>query len=893
MTIEGLLEQLTSLLMSPPVLLIIVALLLFLGRKVISSVSGLFLTFLSVFLSALSIFAAVLWFPASVVARRLFPKTPAQLARRLESLGAARGNLLCAGKREAVARAWWSESDFPFLYRPVPPDILRPLHEDGKLVGGVSITWLADRHMTEQALISSIGAGLVVGIVILIPAIIHLAVIVGTTATQFSSDFSLTAPTVEQWPGHTPTLAPQSWASSAAISDVGPVAKFFIIRIITVAISWILLAVGGAILGTFTALKAWQWEKGLPYTLITKDADVRWGGRIETRNISNAVYKKQIALSEDFLKDTPLFKLGTATGVARLRGDLAGPVEGQVMCLDGESLFQHLLVLGGTGEGKTSAILKPLMRQLMAHASHGFYVTDAKGVLWRDALNVARAVGREGAVSVIGTGADQFGVDPIAKLTPTQVAATLRSVLKQMGGGSNDSFWPDMAANILRHVLTIALTYKLTDAGQKEERGGLNPYSLWWAYQAVLNKEQLALVIGQIKALGEANDAEISRLIDAGERDPSREKEIEAEIDRLTTMISPETHASLLYLETTWAGMAPETKSGIVANVTQLLDGFAGARVLRERFACGRSDSSTIELTRALNGGIVLNALSSIEDGMPARLVLIMLKTTLYREARVREADFKKMEPKRDPQKAPCVVIMDEVQEIATSDPASGLSDATFWNVARTTGLAGIFATQTLAALNQALGEEAAANFIQQARSKVFFRSEDAATVEHACWCAGEFERNLVYEDGQRESIYHRRLLDGWDPFAPVNEAERVRGGSQLFRSVAAAARSPTGAALQHTKRRNVYEPDFRFVAALPPPLKDENSTVITAIQMMQGASWRAEDLEREYRSKGNELRPALTSTDIINMGRWHAFAHIQRAGAVRQDIISVEHDHA
>jgi hypothetical protein len=461
-----------------------------------------------------------------------------------------------------------------------------------------------------------------------------------------------------------------------------------------------------------------------------------------------------------------------------------------------------------------------------------------------------------------------------------------------MGGNSNDSFWPDMAANILRHILTVALTYKLTEAGRKEEKDGLNPYSLWWAYQTVLNKEQLALVIGHIKALEKDNKAEIDRLIDAAERDPSREQEIEAEIDRLIAMISPETQASLLYLETTWAGMAPETKSGIVANVTQLLDGFAGARVLRERFACGRSDGNTIELTRALNGGIVLNALSSIEDGMPARLVLIMLKTTLYREARVREADYRTMEPKKNPQESPCVVIMDEVQEIATADPSSGLSDATFWNVARSTGLAGIFATQTLAALNQALGEEAAANFIQQARSKVFFRSEDAATVEHACWCAGEFERNLVYEDGQRESIYHRRLLDGWDPFGPIDEAESVRGGKHLFRAVAAAARSPGGATLQLTTRRNVYEPDFRFLASLPPPLPNENSTVITGIQMMQGASWRAEDLEREYRSKGNELRPALTATDMINMGRWHAFAHIQRAGAARQDIISVEHDH-
>jgi hypothetical protein len=79
----------------------------------------------------------------------------------------------------------------------------------------------------------------------------------------------------------------------------------------------------------------------------------------------------------------------------------------------------------------------------------------------------------------------------------------------------------------------------------------------------------------------------------------------------------------------------------------------------------------------------------------------------------------------------------------------------------------------------------------------------------------------------------------------------------------------------------------------LPSDKPNENSILVTAIQMRQAAAWRAEDLERDYRTQGNENRQALTTSDMIGMGRWHAFAHIQRAGAARQDIITVEHDYA
>ena len=865
------------------------------GRKFARPAFRVAMSFPAFLVWAFSLVAFGLWRPAAAIVRRLFPKLPSRIATAIERLGTMKRSPLHAGNREMAARAWWPEEVFPFLYRPVPHDIVRPLHQDGKLVGGVNLTWLADRHMTRTALVSAIHAGLVVGLILLVPAFIAYANLIWILGRFVYVNLMVARPVLEQWPGLPAIVAPQGWWTSAEFSNFGPLATYLLAKTFAIWIPWGLFALGGAIAATATALKVWHLQKGMPYTLVTKDADVRWGSRVEARNLSNAVYRKQIELSEGFLKDTPVFRLGIGTGISRLRGDLAAPEKGQLVCLDRESLFQHLLVFGGTGEGKTTAILKPLMRQLMEDRQKGFYICDAKGVLWQDALKVAQAAGREDDVTIIGTGEGQCGVDPLAKLTPTQIAATLRSVLNQVGaGGSGDNFWPDMAANVLRHILTIAQTYRLTEAGKAEELAGLNPYSLWWAYQTALSIEQLASVIGHIKALGEGIDAEMDQLRAEGRDHPERRDAIEIEFERLANVISPETNASLFYIESTWATMAPETKSGIVANITQLLDGFAGSRTLRERFACGRSDGNTVELSQALEGRIVLNALSSIEDGLPARLVLIMLKTTLYREARVREAAYKAMTPRKDPQKAPCIVIMDEVQEIATSDPASGLSDATFWNVARSTGLAGIFATQTLAALKQALGDNAAANFVQQARSKVFFRSEDAATADLACWCAGTYERNRVFEDGQRESIDHRQILDGWDPFAPVDEQEPIRGGSQLFRSAASNMLSLSGAALTQTQRRNVYEPDLQFVATLPSPAHEkDNSTLITGIQMRQGAVWRAEDLERQYRSQGNDQVPALTPSDLIGMGRWHAFAHVQRAGAARQDIIVVEHDYA
>jgi TraM recognition site of TraD and TraG len=788
--------------------------------------------------------------------------------------------MLVRGERRETAQFFWPESVFPDLYREVPDDVARPPYDDGRLVAGLRLDWLSDRHMTATALRSALRVALVMGALAFVVLVAWHLLSVYEVVKQSAGALRGGAMVGEQWPGEPPVKIPTWWVIGAGFMVLGSTFVRTLGDIVTFVPGAALGCFGIAMLAMLMLLRNWHLRKAAPYEWQSKDADVRWAYRTEARNLARRTYRQQVLQATEYLRNAPCFLIGQATGMLRARGDLTAPSPAQPLRLDQESLFQHLLVFGGTGEGKTTALLKPLIRQLLRQKHYGMYVCDAKGVLWNDVAAVARSERPGAEPIVIGTGPNQFGVNLLAGLTPTQVAGTLRSVMTQVSGdGSGDSFWPDMAANVMRNVLSVARAYALTEHGKgAANRVGAAAYSLWWAYQAIMRGELINEATGQLREwISHANEQL---------RGNTPAPELESLRRTYTLMTSREVYDSIAYLESTWRDMAKETKSGIIANVTQLLDGFAGASVLRERFACG-SSTNTISIAEALNGKIVLNALSSIEDGLPARIVTVLLKTNLYREARKREAASRLGNGVGKPQDKPCMVVMDEVQEIVTADVTSGLSDATFWNVARSTGVAGIFATQTAAALYQAIGKDAATNFMQQARSKVFFRTEDRETVEYACWCAGSFERNRVYDEGHRESIEYRGLIDGWDPLSPVDEEEAIKGGARVFFSSARALLRPERFAVGTAQPAQVYGPDHRFI----PGVTSGEGGNVAQIQALQQAAWRAEDLERDYRKSGNEMIEAVAPADMIHMGRWHAFAQIQRAGAVRQDIIMVEHD--
>lgn len=818
--------------------------------------------------------AYVLWRPVNwLIARVPFLASASErFAAGVERIG-TRQTGLPAGDRAATARELWPEERYPFLYQEVPEDIRRPLWEDGKLVGGQDISWAADRHFGAGMTKAAGQCGLAATIIALIVQPLLLLAWKGVTSPNVTA-----APVLyEQFPGEAPAYVSGWDVWQAVAADLAASLFGGAVTVLGLLAAWLLIAMGIGILVAIAAIEHWRREASAPYEVLSKDAHVRWPYRAEAREIARTGYVRQVAHATGFLEDAPLFEIGKGTGTFRVRGDMAAPSKGQTLALDGEALFQHLLVFGGTGDGKTTAILKPLLRQVFAEAECGAYITDAKGVLWHDAEKIAAGAGRSGDVLRIGTGTGELGVNVTASLAPNHIAAVLRSVLAQVGGAQGDTFWPDMAANLMRHALTIGRAYAATPEGEGESKR-LHPSSLWWAYQAVLDDKRLQSACDAISRANKACLEVMEEARKAGDQDA-----LLRQIDLTRVLASSDVAASQSYVTTTWKDMAKDTKTGITANISQLMDGFAGAPALRERFLCGLNED-TASLDAPLNGKIALVTLNTMEDGLPARLVAILLKTVLYREARRREATLKKQGG--SPQAKPCIVMMDEVQELATVDPASGLSDATFWNVARSTGVAGVFATQTVAALTQAMGKDAAENFMQQARSKIFLRSEDQATVSYACWLAGEFERNRVFGEGQWESLDQRELISGWSPFAPLDDDALPPNASGAGFYFKAARGFLDSAAIGAATVKPTYAPDMRFV-----PEATDQATQLAALSAQQQAAWRQEDRDRQYRSEGNAMAPAMTPADFIAMGRWHAYAHIQRAGIARQDVVALAHE--
>lgn len=102
-------------------------------------------------------------------------------------------------------------------------------------------------------------------------------------------------------------------------------------------------------------------------------------GRAYWQNIERAKNQQQINASRD---QSPLFEVGKATGILASRRDPFAPcTENMPACLSQNDLSTHLFVLGASGTGKTSGVIRPLVFQWLKNKSGGMLVLDGKGQL--------------------------------------------------------------------------------------------------------------------------------------------------------------------------------------------------------------------------------------------------------------------------------------------------------------------------------------------------------------------------------------------------------------------------------------------------------------------------------------------------------------------------------
>lgn len=739
---------------------------------------------------------------------------------------------LVAGDRLAASRVMWPESQWPTLYRDIPADIRRPVVWDGRLLGGTSVTWLAWRHFSPE----------------LLTELAERSGYAARRASLFLFAGMIALIVWSMW-GYAGGGEYPEWASR--IGAVMPILAYYVRETLTIlanAINSVAYAALAAILafpafwtfGFWRALKGWWNEASDPLTVPTRDALLMWKARADIRPAEYRAYSRQVEDASTRLADMPLIAVGKATGTLRARGDMEAPTAGQTVALDGESIRQHVLILGGTGVGKTRLAVRPLFQRIMTanwgqgHKT-GAYVTDGKGTLWRD---VIPALSGRDDVAIVGTGKDHFGVDLLAGMTPLEVATTFKAVSGQVAGKPADDFWPESASGRLMHAAAIALVLHHDEASDAEWNG-LRPYSLMGIAKLASDDEAQKKACERVRALAG---------LDAAERP-------EAVAPFLAEAVE-----SVDWVEGTWFPMAQETRSGIVANINVVLGKLSGAGPLADRFFRGTYPLTT-DVDHALSGGVMMIAVGETEWGLAGKVVNVWLKTRLYVAARKRLVT--------DPEacrRTSCALFADEFQMLVTAGPDS---DTTMWNVARETGLFLVAATQSIAALHQVLGAEQTANVINLLRSKIVMKTEEASTIDYVRKLAGESPRGWESEpeffssQGARELAFPDRT-----PAAP-----RVSALSTVL---------PAWPRLTTASMRQAVVQDLRFLLT-----GGGQQAAAQRISSEQQAAWRAEDKAKDTLTAGLQWRPKLESDELL-LGSGFAFAIIQRAGGDRSDLIDL-----
>lgn len=803
---------------------------------------------------------------------------------------------LLRGDLEAYAAQRWPKERWPHLWMEnIPEDLQRPLVVDGRLVDGsapaaVMAPNFVDTVLVGQAFRRAVLAGLFWGFIGLVAwhPQMYLGASLGDGMAQAGAR-SAQAQADKRRSGSGVDLAYQTmgvqlledaWdmeTLNAKIREQGELqGKVMENRRESIVAS----APGGSItavlFGILVFFGTWRGlvrdaaqQRVEPLRRQQKESIVRWKYRLDQREVEYKAYLAQLKTAMEWDK-TEIIEVGRASGTFRYRGQLGAPAQGQALRFTLQDAGQHCLVLGGTGEGKTRSILVPTVKGILAIRQRkieagepkaiSIYGTDGKAVLWRDIKKAAEEMGQGDDVRVIGCRVDQgeYGVDLLDGVEPQLVADIIRSVARQTKGESGgDSFWPDMASEVIRNCAVLARAAECTKwglamANSTNER----LYSLVFIYQLALDPEL------QLQAIGAIQES----------------YQDERFLPALKEYITPELTYAVRYMAGQWETMASDTKTGIIANITQIMAPFASNMALRSSFASGTGEK--LMSMAETWGRICLVNVSSLEYGIAGRIVNVFIKTLLYTEARKREM--------ADPSigfREKLLFMADEFQDLITADVA-GMSDANFWNVARSSGVIGFVSTQGMASLEQAVGRISAENFALQMRNKIILRVEDPATMEYAKKLAGKSLRSYTFESSRHESYDAMVRETGHDPMQ-AGPARIVELPDNYLSALASGWLQAHKASLplSFDTWKAAVEVDLRFVPSGGLFGNKDGSAQLAAEQQ---AYWRAEDKSMAYMADGNHEADVLRDEDLISMGRAHAYVYLQRAGATRQDIAEI-----
>ena len=607
-----------------------------------------------------------------------------------------------------------------------------------------------------------------------------------------------------------------------------------------------------------------------------REALQKWNYRLDDRIAYNDKRTEQVLFIKN-VDHSPLINICCASGNFNFKGHLRGPRRGTQIAYSIVDMLGHTVVLGNTGSGKTRDFLIPVARQLLTYRKQGYpvslYCTDDKGQVVLDILKICKDLDMpEDDVIVVGTGPNDSRVDMLDGVEPVDLMEVMASVAVQTGGKSSDSFWPDMANEVILHVSTCLRALEPTTYGAKwMAKNEYRMYSLLNILRVATKNEEIELML---QHLTEA-------LLDYEEY-PLMQK-----YDTLGLRLAME------YLAMEFLSIADVTQSGIVANVRSALRKFALREDLVAGFGNGRSDKIISASNLNSNKIRIINVSQSVY-GQAGRAICVMLKNMFFGQARSAQAldpefaeERKNWWFKPQPQQVDngkyflSIFIADEYQTLLSADPSSSTGDDKVWGVLRSAGVGAVVLSQSWTSFALAIGLDACSVVKDNWTTKIFLATQNKDTLKECIEMAGRTQRYTVSEWGQSEGTVAAAMASGINceenQVEWTSEMDGANTNDDHFYSV------PKLSEFEFAGYEETYKADHEFEFGLPQQETSDSRNALLGSQ--QTIKWRAEDKNLAAMQQGSSFEDVLTMSSMGTMGRQHCYVQLQRGGAVVEDI--------
>ena len=386
-------------------------------------------------------------------------------------------------------------------------------------------------------------------------------------------------------------------------------------------------------------------------------------------------------------------------------------MSGKAIYISEKSLYQNMLINGSIGCGKTSSAMYPFTRQLLTlNSKPGFLILDVKGNYYKQVLEFAEECSRSQEIIIIELGGN-YKYNPLDKpnLSPSIIANRLKSILLLFSPNNSESYWLDIAEQVIESSIIIIRAYN---------NGFVNFIEL---HKLISDESYFKEKLNNIRA------AFVSNIFS------------QADIYNISNAIH--------YLKTNYYSLDSRTFNILRSDISRITNPFVSDFEVLRTFCPSRDEENFYGFDEVISKGkiVVLN-MNIAKFRNLSKIIAAYLKLDF-------QTDVLKQLSTPEGVLRPMCFISDEYQEYVTSN------DADFYAQSREAKCINIVATQSYTSLLNTLNNQNTVKVIvQNLVNKLWFRSDDIFTIEDIQKQIGKEEKtktSTTYSENSKHSDYN------------------------------------------------------------------------------------------------------------------------------------------